>query len=86
MNTVLGYVVLEDLGDVLIAKTFYANDMVKTGIKWYQADVDIQNVKSFVDVINSPATPIKEPTFLQDNVSNIIDNTPLKEILELIKK
>jgi len=84
LNTVVGYLVLEDLGDVFIAKTFYSNDMKKGDIKWYEADADPENATSFADILNSPALPIDEPIFIQDEFKALM-GIKLEELIEKIK-
>ncbi len=84
LNVVVGYLVLEDLGDVFIAKTFYSNEMVKDKLKWYQGDINIDNADSFANLLHSPTEPIDEPTFIQDELSDLLGDV-LMDILEEIE-
>lgn len=72
LNTMVGYIVLENFGDVFIAKTFMSPEMAKEKIKWYQADVSKEEIHSFAEILNSPASPISEPTFLQDMIAELM--------------
>ncbi len=65
-----GILVLEDLGDVFVAKTFLSSDMIKE-ISWYRVDVeDIKdfcyNANSFADVVNGPSKKADTPLFIED--------------------
>jgi len=61
LNIVSGVVVLEDFGNVFIAKTFLSPEMIKP-VQWHSPDIDINNMKSFADVINAPCVRIEKPT------------------------
>ncbi len=61
-----GILVLEDFGDVFIAKTFLSQDMIKD-VKWYKPQIDNADaMNSFSDVINSPCEQIDKPVLIND--------------------
>ena len=67
LNIFVGFLVVENLGDVFITKTFMTPEMVKENLKWYQAEIGDENeTHSFADVLKSPCHQIKGPTFIQD--------------------
>ena len=68
----VGVLVIEDLGDVFIAKTFLSPDIVETKeyIKWYKTELpdDFGSFKSIHEVINGcNSTPIDYPNFITCN-------------------
>jgi hypothetical protein len=68
LNLTLGILVLEDLGDIFIAKTFLSPDMVKP-VKWYCPDIkagDVDSINSFVDIMNFGCKPVDKPKFYDD--------------------
>lgn len=81
LNILVGFLVIEDLGDTFIVKTFYSNDMKKTNIKWYQGEINIENANSLADLLHSPAKPIDEPVFIQDEVEDILEFVEENEYL-----
>jgi len=72
-----GILVLEDLGDVFIAKTFLGPDMAKV-TKWYKPiHVDksfehLRSVDSFATVINYDSEAVDTPIFFQ-NIKEMIE-------------
>jgi len=65
-----GILVLEDLGDIFVAKTFLSPEMIKE-CTWYKPDVDHTmqqryESNSFADVINKPSEVTDPPVFVQD--------------------
>lgn len=73
LNVRVGALVLEDLGDVFIAKTFLTPDMLHSEMKWYQPIIDPEeHINSFQELINLDSTNISEPTFIHDELLNLI--------------
>lgn len=63
VNITSGILVLEDFGNVFIAKTFLSPDMIKP-TKWYLPLVgNVENMTSFSDVVKSPCDQIDAPDF-----------------------
>lgn len=71
LNIMSGIVVMEDFGDVFIAKTFLAPNMVKS-VQWYRPDIDIDMMKSFAEVIKSPCERIEKPTLLIEKSEEVL--------------
>lgn len=70
-----GILVLEDLGDVFIGKTFLAPGMIKE-VEWYRPIIDItteycHNAKSFATVVNGDTKKSNTPLFVQ-NIKELI--------------
>jgi len=61
LNIVSGILVLEDFGDVFIAKTFLAPDMIKP-VQWHKPDINVELMKSFAEVLKAPCERIDNPT------------------------
>jgi len=72
-----GVLVLEDLGDVFIAKTFLGPDMIKI-IDWYQPVLvdkslkHIHEIDSFATLMNAGAERVEPPVFFQ-NVKELLE-------------
>lgn len=76
LNLTLGILVLEDLGDIFIAKTFLSPEMIKP-VKWYRANfengVDYDKINSFVDVMNLGCEHVDKPKFYDDVLGDLKD-------------
>ncbi|RLG45583.1 MAG: hypothetical protein DRN81_01310 [Thermoproteota archaeon] len=68
VNATVGILVVEDFGDVFIAKTFLSPDMIKP-VKWFKPDIyDRETVSSFSDVINCKGEYIDNPQFIEEMI------------------
>jgi len=73
LNANVGILVLEDFGDVFIAKTFLSPEMIKP-IKWYKPDIYNRDViTSFSGVINCKCDRIENPTFIKEVIQKALE-------------
>lgn len=86
LNVQIGVLVLQDLGDVFIAKTFLTPDMLYEGMKerWYQPVLkvstreigehflDIDSFHSFADLLKHESRKIEKPTFIVDELTELM--------------
>lgn len=82
LNINVGALVLEDLGDVFIAKTFLTPDMLDPGLKWYQALTEKgDNFHCFADLLKYECVKIERPNFLKDRLAETLDSETVEKIL-----
>ena len=84
LNLNVGALVLEDLGDVFIAKTFLTPDMLYEDMRWYTpllVEGDRFNFNSFADLLKYKCERIEEPDFLINRLAESL----APEVLELMK-
>lgn len=66
VGIISGILVLEDFGDVFIAKTFLSEDMIKP-VQWYRPKIENRSViTSFAGVLQSPCEKIEKPILYKD--------------------
>ena len=81
----IGILVMEDFGDVFIAKTFLSPDMVKP-VKWYLPEMvraQKDSLNSFADVMNFGCEEIEQPPFYDDMIQMVKDLMERMEVTEL---
>jgi len=85
LNVGVGVLVLDDLGEIFIAKTFLTPDMLHPEMKWYQPLInenDDREITSFQELINKKSTLIDKPTFIHDSLIESM----IKDLKDKIKK
>ena len=70
LNLNVGALVLEDLGDIFIAKTFLTPEMLYEDMKWYRPVVKKDDTfHSFADLLKHESNIIEKPDFLIDRLA-----------------
>lgn len=80
----IGVLVIEDFGDVYIAKTFLSPEMFKEKIKWYKPilPADRRHFNSFAEVIHRcESQPIDRPRFIKDYIIEMINKMKKDNII-----
>ena len=83
LNLNVGALVLEDLGDIAIAKTFLTPHMLYEDMKWYLPLIKDEKFKfnCFADLLKHERIPINKPDFLIDRLAETFDPEGIKEIM-----
>ena len=82
LNIRVGVLVLENLGDVFIAKTFLTPKMLKE-MDWLQPLInDEVEIESFVNFLELDSIKIREPIFLKEEIKKELLRLYLSEELE----
>lgn len=81
LNIRVGVLILENLDEIFIAKTFYTPDMLNE-MKWVQPLLNDQvELDSFADLLNLDKINIKEPKFLDKELAELLlDLLVMKEM------
>lgn len=85
LNVRVGALVLDDLGEIFIAKTFLSPDMLHPEMKWYQPlmkEDEYRDITSFQELINKKSIPIEEPTFIHDQLLEGL----MEELMKKVQK
>jgi hypothetical protein len=83
LNINVGALVLEDLGDVFIAKTFLTPDMLYADMKWYQALIqEGDQFHYFADLLKHECIKIEQPDFLINRLAKSLDPETIEKIMK----
>jgi len=85
LNVRVGALVLDDLGEIFIAKTFLTPDMLHPEMKWYQPLInegEDRDITSFQELIHKKSIPIDKPTFI---LNSFIEGM-IEELMDKIQK
>lgn len=82
LNLDVGALVMEDLGDIFIAKTFLAPDMLNEEMRWYAPVVTKDDTfNSFADLLKHKSERIEKPDFLIDRLAEVLAPAIIEQIL-----
>jgi hypothetical protein len=81
LNIRIGVLVIENLGDVFIAKTFLTDDMIANNLQWYLPLIEDskKDINSFIEFLELETIKIKKPIFLLEEIANVLLNISGKE-------
>lgn len=83
LNLFVGILVLEDLGDVFIAKTFLTPDMLYKDMKWYQPlTKDDDKFHSFADLLKHECKKIEQPDFFINRLAKKYSPETIEKIMK----
>jgi len=76
LSIMSGILVMEDFGDVFIAKTFLSEEMIKQ-VQWHRPKIeDREKITSFASVLQQPSEKIEKPLLYTDMLeeAQVLDN------------
>jgi len=83
LNLNVGALVLEDLGDLFIAKTFLTPNMLYEDMKWYRPVIKKDDTfYSFADLLKHESNRIEKPDFLIDRLAEYLDPETMQILQE----
>lgn len=76
LNIRVGVLVLENLGDIFIAKTFLTDEMIADNLQWYLPLRKNKNIRlsSFVEFLELEKIKIERPIFLREEIAEMLLN------------